>query len=459
MAALKAWLGVHLALDGDALVVADLWNRLQSGGHLGAWTMGPQPYLFPDVLIYGISAQCCPDPVGRQACCGMIFGFLVWWFLARLMKRLWNLDGSAARAYAAAGLLLLLPFLNGANGLDGALVPGYHGGALLCCLAFLTWALGQDKRLSSWIAVLWAALWTGLTWASDQIVPAWVLLPALTLSLGLSGKARRRIWSAAALSVGVRYATLWYWKRLGMQIAHFQWSYFAGHGAAMLDAFTAQALAAFKSPSWAAVLGAAVLVLLLGRFRTRPLDGWFALAVALMVLSGFGVSALGGQFTGRYFIAFIWLSVPLLPLELSRMLEGKPLPLLAAGLFGLLYLDSLRPLALPVLGRVQWVQAQLAPRGLKSGLADYDSARQLNVLSEGDLQVAPATVVSGRLQPYVWMVDRGVFSSGTKVQFVVPGGLDPQAIRTTLGSPSQVLRGPGTELWLYSGAVPSRRPG
>jgi len=320
LAALKAWLGAHLALDGDALVVADIWNSLHSGGHLGAWAMGPQPYLFPDLLIYGISAQWCPDPLGRQLWHGMILGFLLWWFLARLMKRVWNLDGSRARAYAAAGLLLLLPCLDGAKGLDGALVPGYHGGALLCGMAFMTWALGQDRRLSSWVAVLWAAFLVGITWASDQIVPAWVLLPGLTLSLGKSGRARRRIWGAAALSAAFRWAALWYWKSLGMQVAHFQWSYFGAHWLPLLQAFAGRTLDAAGTPSVAAMLAALALLLLLrpSRFRDRPVEGWFAVSLALMALSALAVSALEGSFAGRYFAGFIWLSVPMVPLELGK---------------------------------------------------------------------------------------------------------------------------------------------
>src|ERR1700722_8505866 len=185
LAVLKAWLGSHVALDADALGVADLWNSLHSGGHLGDWIMGPHPYVFPDLAIYGVGAYFAPDIVGRQICFGLIQGFLLWWFLARLMKRIVRLDGSAARAYAAAGLLVLLPCLNAANGLGGALVPGYHGGVLLCALAFLSWCVGQDRALSSWPAVLWAACLVGLVWASDQITPVWVILPGMLLSLGL----------------------------------------------------------------------------------------------------------------------------------------------------------------------------------------------------------------------------------------------------------------------------------
>jgi len=140
----------------------------------------------------------------------------------------------------------------------------------------------------------------------------------------------------------------------------------------------------------------------------------------------------------------------MLPLEMSKRMGGQALPLVAAGLIGLMCLIVYKPLPPPVYQQVQWVDAQLAPRGLTIGLADYNYARQLSVLSGGSLQVAPAIAVSGRLEPYLWMVDRRVFSAVHTVQFVLAGGLDPQAIRASLGQPAEILNGNGVSLWIYA---------
>jgi hypothetical protein len=460
LAALKAWLGSHVALDADALGVADLWNSLHNGGHLGDWVMGPHPYVFPDLAIYGMGACFAPDTVGRQLCYGLIQGFLLWWFLARLMKRMGNLDGSQARAYSAAGLLLLLPCLSAANGLGEAVVPGYHGGALLCGLAFLAWAVKQDRVLSSWWAVLWAALLVGLVWASDQIAPVWVLLPGMVLSLGLGGKARRRIWGAAGLSWAVREVLLWSWERMGMQVAHFRWSYFMGHAGALLGSLPAQCLTALDAAWVPLLLGLLALAFLGGRGRMLPLGGWLAAALILMALSGLGLAALEGSVQGRYFMGFVWLSVPFLPLACSLRLEGHPLPLAAAGLLGLLcpgYFQAPPDAAQDAaLAQARWLDSQMGGRGLSQGLADYSHARPLRLLSLEGLTLAPVATPGGGMNPYPWIADRRIFSRSRTVQFVVLNGLDPAAVRAALGPPFQQVDGAGLSVWLYSKPGPAR---
>jgi len=454
LAVLKAWLGSHVALDADALGVADLWNSLHSGGHLGDWVMGPHPYVFPDLAIYGIGAQFAPDIVGRQICYGLIQGLLLWWFLARLMKRMGNLDGSAARAYSAAGLLLLLPCLNAANGLGEALAPGYHGGALLCALAFLSWSAGQDRALSSWAGVLWAACLVGLVWASDQITPVWVVLPGLLLSLGLSGKARRRIWGAAALSWIARGMALFCWERLGMQVAHFRWSYFFGHAGALLASLLAQCLPALSTAFVPILLGLLALALLSGLGKRVPLGGRLAAALVLMALFGLGLAALEGSVQGRYFIGFVCMSVPFLPLACSLRLDGHSLPLAAAGLLGLICLAySQAPSETPrnqALIQSQWLDSQTGAQGLTQGLADYSHARPLRLLSQEGLFLSPVATEGGALKPYAWIVDRRIFTRGRTVQFVVLNGLDPAAVRGALGPPSKELDAAGLSVWIYS---------
>jgi hypothetical protein len=458
LAVLKAWLGSHVALDADALGVADLWNSLHNGGHLGDWIMGPHPYVFPDLAIYGIGSYFAPDIVGRQVCYGLIQGFFLWWFLADLMKGMGHLEGSSARAYSAAGLLLLLPCLNAANGLGGALVPGYHGGALLCALAFLSWCVEQDRALSSLPGVLWAACLVGLVWASDQITPVWVLLPGLLLSLGLSGKARRRIWGVAGLSWLARGLALFCWERMGMQVAHFRWSYFLGHAGAMLASLLVQCLPAMETALIPLLLGLLALALLSGRGKNLPLGAWLAAALVLMALFGLGLAALEGSIQGRYFIGFVWLSVPFLPLACSLRLEGHSLPLAAAGLLGLLCLGHFQADASPnqALSQAQWLDSQSGARGLTQGLADYSHARPLRLLSQEGLVLSPVATTGGALKPYAWIVDRRIFTQGRTVQFVVLNGLDPAALRGALGPPFQELAAAGLTVWIYSKPGPKR---
>lgn len=452
LAVLKAWLGSHLALDADALGVGDLWNSLHAAGHLGDWVMGPHPYVFPDLPIYGIAAQFAPDPLGRQLCYGLIQGFLLWWFLARLMKRLWGLEGSSARAYSAAGLLLLLPCFSPANGLGQALAPGYHGGALLCGLAFLSWVLKQDRRLSSWPAVLWASLLVGLVWASDQIVPVWALLPGLVLSVGLGGRARRRIWGAAALSWAFRDLVLAVWERRGMQVAHFQWPYFWTHSGALVASLGSQLAPALAAAAAPVLLGLLALGLMSGRPRVRPLSAWLALALLLTVLGGLALAGFEGSLEGRYFIGFVWLSAPLVPLLFSLRLEGSPLPLVAAALLGLLCLGRAQPSPAEPMGvaQAQWLDSRLGPLGLRQGLADYDHARPLSLLSRQGLVLAQVTTQGRTLRPYLWIVDRRIFSSGSKAQFVVLNGLDAETVRAALGKPVTELDGAGLAVWIYA---------
>jgi hypothetical protein len=460
LAVLKAWLGSHLALDADALGVADLWNSLHSGGHLGDWVMGPHPYVFPDLAIYGIGARFAPDIAGRQLAYGLIQGFLLWWLLARLMERMGNLGGSAARAYSAAGLLLLLPCLNPANGLGEALVPGYHGGALLCGLAFLAWSVGQDRALSSLAEVLWTACLVGLVWASDQVTPVWALLPGMLLSLGLSGKARRRIWGAAGLSWIARGLALFCWERMGMQVAHFQWSYFFGHAGAMLGSLAAQCPSALNAALVPLVLGSLALALLSRRDGILPLGGRLAVALVLMAFLGLGLAALEGSLQGRYFIGFVWMSVPFLPLACSQRLEGHPLPLAAAGLLGLLCLAyfqaPLETAQAQVLSQAGWLAGQTGALGLNQGLADYFHARPLRLLSPQGLDLEPVATAGGTLKPYAWIVDRRIFTHSRTVQFVVLNGLDPAALRGALGPPFKELDGAGLSVWIYAKPGPKR---
>jgi len=448
---LKAWLASHLLVDADTLVVADLWQALSKGGSLGDWIMCPHPYVFPDLLLYGVAALLAKGVAARQAAFGLVEGFFLWWTLARLMKRLLDLDGSTARAFAGAGLLLLLLFLDPGSGLGQIFSPGYHGGALLCAMAWLAWALGQDRRPSSWPGTVWAALGLGLAWASDQLVPAWVLAPGLLLSAALTGRARRKIWAAAGLACVFRELTLWFWHGEGMRIATYRLSFFWDHAFGLLGSLASELAPAAQLSLGPLLLALLALGLLWGLAREVPAAGWLAAAACLLLASWLALGALEGHASGRYGAGFVWLSAPWVPLLLSRRFGGGPQPLLACGLLGVLWLGWLSPPPQdpPEMAQARWLDAQAQALGMDHGMADYAHARPLRLLGDRDLGLVPVITDKLGLAPYAWSVDRKAFDVPVRPQFVVINGLDPRAILARLGPPSGKAGGPGIELWLY----------
>lgn len=451
MIALRASLMAHPGLDADTLVVADLWKDLWAGGRLGDWTMCPHPYVFPDLALYGIGSWFSGDIVGRQTAYGLVLGFLLWCFLARLMKRLWRLKGGQARAYAAAGLLLVLPFVNEGNGLMAVFLPGDHGGALLCSLAWLAWALKQELRPSSIAAVLWSGFLLGITWASDQIIPAGALLPGLLLSLGLGPQAVRRIFASAGVAALVRWIVLAYWKLQGMQVAHYEWGYFWAHAASNLDSM-ASLLFPFLAVAWVPMaLGLGTLGFLFQSTATDGLNRWMGLAMLGLFLSALALGIMEGSMQGRYFLGFVWLCVPCLPLLISRQFQGPPLPLLACSLLGLMWLGYFQPSPspAPALRQARWLDSNLASRGISQGFADYWHARPLRLLSGRGLALTPVISLGKGLVFYTWSADRRQFEQGRRPSFVVLNGLDPEQVRAKLGAPSGLMLGEGLRVWLY----------
>jgi hypothetical protein len=83
-------------------------------------------------------------------------------------------------------------------------------------------------------------------------------------------------------------------------------------------------------------------------------------------------------------------------------------------------------------------------------LADYEHARPLSLLSRQGLFLSPAVAQGRILRPYLWIVDRRIFSSGSKAQFVVLNGLDAGTVRAALGKPFAELDGAGLSVWIYA---------
>lgn len=460
--ALKGWLALHPALDSDALGVADVWRSLAGGGHLGDWTFGPHPYVFPDLPLYALAARFSHGVLGAQLAFGLVQGFLIWWLLARLFRRLADLDASTARAYAAAGLLLLLPFLGSGDGPGLALVPGYHGGALLCGLALLAWAARQDRDPSSFVGTAWAASWTGLVWASDQLTPACALVPVLVFSLGLGGRARRRVWGLAALACLARWGALAALRARGARVAAFQWSYVRTHAEQVFGAFLTGAWPSLARAAWPLGLGLLAWALLAGFSRARPPRAWLAAAALASLALGLAVSAAEGGFEQRYVLLWVWMGLPWLPLLAAQALDGSPLPLLACALLGLL-LPSAGPSGAASAGpptpqaQADWLRGQCSARGdADQGLACYDEARPLRLLGGGGLDLLPVRCDGGSLLPDPWFEDRTRFRPGFRVRFVVLNGLDPGAVLRALGPAAERIQGEGLTVWFYGRGAAAR---
>ncbi len=451
------WLKGHPALDSDALAVGDMARGLLRGGSLGDWNTCPHPYVFPDLPACALAWILRPDWPGRQVVFGLAAGLALWVTLAALLARLWRLSPWTARAYAGAGLLLPLPFLASPNGLAGAFVPGYHIGALLCTAGLAAWSLGQDRAPSAWPRTLAMGAWLGATWASDALTPLWAL-PCLALTALVPGsRARRSAAAAAALGWLLRGALLGAWERLGMRVERFRWGYFLEHARAQCGAFLAALPGLWARDHAPLLMALAAAALMASQRRGNPAAARFATALLALGLAGLGVACLEGGAPGRYFSALVWLGAPCLPLALGRR-PGVAPALALAGALGAAWMVPRRPPAEePALLQARWLGAQLAARGLDAGVADYWHARPLRLLVGGDPALAPAITVGGRLEPFPVSTDRRIFARVPRAQFVVLEGLDPAAVRATLGPPREALRGPGLTLWIYAGP-PARRP-
>jgi hypothetical protein len=454
LACLKAWLAAHLPLDADALAIAELWRGVSGGlSALGRWNSGAQPGLFPDLPLWGLAAAFSGGVEAAQRAYGLCVGFFLWWYLARLLKQAWNLTGSSARAYAAAGLIAALALAAACgDSWDRVFTPGEHSGVLLVTLAVLVWSLRQEDKPSTAFGTLWTALGVGCAWVSDPLVPAWILGPSFLICLGQGGPARRRVVGMIAASWVVRALVLAWLGRQGMQVASLNWA----------DAFTqmpARAMAAASSlaASWWS-LGVPLVAGGLGWAfsgkgrKEGPQGFWFLWALALTGCSGLMVGAIQGSVDARQFLPVLWIGAALLPLAWSLRIQGQALPLVAACLVGVLLLGfGVKAGRLPEEAQAQWLSDQARIYGLKRGVADYARARPLGLLNNGGLELSPVKVVGGGLESDIRVGDRSRPALNPRPDCAVAEGLDPAAMQAALGAPIRKIQGPGLTLWVFKG--------
>jgi hypothetical protein len=452
---LRLWLQANLFLNSDTLSVPEVWASLKAGGRLGDWSMGNHAFLFPDLALYQIAAWSTPGIAGRQVAYGLLQGFFAWWLGSNLAVRLFDLRPSSARACTAAGLILGVVFLKAESGLGQWFFPSHHGGALLASLALSWWVLGQ-RQVSSWPRVLWVGLLCGLVHASDGVFATWALLPAFCLSWPLGWPARRRVWAVMGLSFSVKILLQAYLKSQGMKQLHFLWSYFFQHSGQLLEQARSQSAAFAVAYALPLSLALALAILWLSRWRREPVQAALGLAWFGLLATAILLAFLQGQLAGRYLTWCLWVPAMLGPAYLASRWHQLSVGLVAAcamiGFFWLTLFGPPVPPDQPEQRQAEWLDVQLAQRGITQGWADYWHARPLRLFSRQGAQVIPVISDRDELKPFEWVSRRQTFSWDPDLkrpQFVVLNGLDPAKVRARLKAKPQLIEGEGLQVWFF----------
>lgn len=462
--ALGAWLSLHPALHADALYLHDLLQTLQAGRGLGGWDLPPAPSLFPDLGLLRLAYAFSDNLVEAQRLYGLAMGLLLWLLLARLLRPLLGLSKSLSRAHSAAGLLLALLLLPAGSGVGDWMQPSHHGMALLGSLWLWSWVLLQKEQASGWAATLGVGVGLGLMAQSDRLLWVWGAMPLALLALRLKGPGRLRVLGLLLLAALVSALAQWAMERTGARIATARWSYIFSRSAADWKAVLGQLpglLQAHLGLALAATLALGLWLRPQARRHSGPrvlLLGW-----ALAALASLGVASLLGSFSPRYLTLLLWLPVALLPVFLAERSEAWEKPALLLPLLGALLLLGSQKSAAQASGpleqqRAAALDAELGPRGLRYGWADYWQARPLRLLSGQGLLLAPVISDARGVDPYLWIGERGLFMQGdvlNKPQFVVSNGLDPAALQARLGTPPEIVTVQDLTVWLLvRGAKP-----
>lgn len=456
-----AWLGSHPMLHADALYLSDLLQCLRAGRSLGSWDLPPAPSLFPDLGLLWLLRRATPTLLASLQAYGTLMGAALWLVLARLLRQVFQIPGSLARAYSAAGSIVVLCLCPLGSGLLAWALPGQHGWAFIAALGLWAWTLRQKERPSSFGRSLGLAFGSGLLAQSDPVFWVWAVLPMALLSLRLDRAGHRRLWAMLALGALSAWLAGQALAATGARTASLQWRFLFLRSSEDWAALGAQGPDFLRTH--AVLLAVAVLALGLWAWPRpqahKPLRLLFRVWVPTAFLS-LALATLLGSVNGRYLYPLLLLPVALLPLLLAERFQSwGQASLLLPLLLALMSSGAPASQAVAPPGAVQAqsqaLDALLADQGLRFGWADYAHARPLRLFSQRGTLCAPMVSAEGRVDPYLWSGERELFMQGdvlTRPQFVVSNGLDPQALRAKLGTAPRTVVVQGLTVWLMTRA-------
>lgn len=473
-----------LLSNADALYLPALFDDLRGGlGALAGWHLTPGPYVFPDMLVYGLAdllASGFRQAIGLNAALQLGLFLLLGVAVHRVAGG--RAPGLAVGALAAI-LAALFAFGIGVAGpyaLNWLVYPvltTFHFGAILVAAAALALLLRQIDRPGPWpllgLAVLILA---GVL--SDSFVLPYAAAPALALVLAMLPDPRARRAAAAAVVVvgGAALAAFLLQDVVNPLNAVYrrQLDVGIGYGLSRLggvlwpDAGAERAvnlgLIAF---TLLPVARAAVVLARMATGQRQPPDAAdrIAIFVAASSLATLAAVVLFGIFRDpsflRYFQPWLFLTALWLAHLAATRLRRLAWP---AGAALALVLAA---------GAAAWVRPAQLSRAIEppptlacfdrpaAGLAGYWLAKPLVLQSGGRVQVAQ---VARNGAPYHWIInedwarrDRSGRGAPT-FSFILMDGLNARAVIARYGMPDRVDHCAGIPLWRYDDPDRLRRP-
>ncbi|MGO1076642.1 hypothetical protein [Inquilinus sp. CA228] len=461
--------------NADVLYLPALFDDLHRGlDALRGWHLTPGPYVFPDMLVYGLADLATGD--FRQAlplAAALQLGLLL--LLGGAVHRAAG-GRSAAMAVAAFAVVLALLFafgwgLAGAYALNWLIYPfvvTFHFGAILVAAAVLLLVLRQLDRPGPWPLVGLAGLiLAGVL--SDSFVLPYAAAPALALSLLCAPTPRIRGAALAAAAVvgtaSLAAFLLQGWINPLNEVYRDQLDLGIGYGLFRLGSVLWPAdpaelavnlgLIAFALLPVARTL-AVLRGLAAGEREIAPSDRIAVFAAASSLATLLAVVLFGifrDESFLRYFQPWLFLTaVWLAHLAADRLrVPAWPVGAVLAVLLAVAAALWARPDQLAA--RIELPRTLACFQGPVAGLAGYWWAKPLMLHSERRVQIVQ---VARNGAPYHWIVNqdwaRRDWAGGAGAPpfgFILMDGLNPRAVIARYGMPDRVERCAGIPLWRY----------
>jgi hypothetical protein len=474
--------------NADALYLPALFDDLHRGlDALRGWHLTPGPYVFPDMLVYGVADMAAADfrrAIGLNAALQLGLYLLLGIAVHRAA-------GGRSAPLALAALAVLLAALFGFGwGLAGfyalywliyPFVTTFHFGAILVAAAVLALLLRQLDRPGAWpLAGLAVLILAGVL--SDSFVLPYAAAPALGLALlcAWAPQTRRAALAAVAVVGAAALAAflLQGWINPLNGIYRRQLDLGIGYGLSRLGgvlwrgdiaelAVNLGLIAFALLPSIRAI--AVLRGLATGTREIAAADRIAIFAAAASIATLLAV-ALFGIFRDESFLRYFqpWLFLTALWLAHLAADQVGPRPRLrpvGAGLAALLVLGAAlwaRPDQLAARIQPPPVLACLAPAEPIAGLASYWWAKPL--LLHSGRRIQPAQVARNGA-PYHWIMNQDwagqdwVGGDGAPAfAFILMDGLNLHAVVARYGMPDRVEHCAGLSLWRYDDPDRLRRP-